>query len=717
MVAEEFEVISQNGVVVDVEAEVDKLHALFRERTKLIHSLKDPKELEEQQVNVARQNLFSELAKLPFQERALARLKINFKSDECNKLVEEADDDDDDDEGIEEETVENLCTIIKSKECRREIASAFDFARDNHYQAVPPGVFGEALKSFKTKAEEAYNGVSRFGGPSLKQQQFKKFSDSIQEKVDDKVQHNGERYKDSKVANAVNDSYSKYEKMMKPDLLSQLQGADRIKHVQGQHDEARKAAMQHFESEISEFGGEPVIVEKRDILKKMIEDRYEDLQTNNAIQGVQEMAREIVEKTAQEFQTILAQSLSGLVDETSMELSVTKARMRIESTYGLHTQTLLDNPGLAKLDKKTVEAFLNNFKQARLETQLTKEEAQFKSQAQLFLAGKVTEKKIAELQKHATEAEEAFSREREDHERRMKNNEDLIDAEKKRSEKLLEEAKEDIAFKKEMQRLRLEFEMKKDENERLGELKKQEMINAIEEKRIRMQETAAAARARQTDEELRQTQKATDMRFQQNKEQMLYEKEIRINQLKREEAAEAAKREADEKREERMHEQELRQLEAASKERREKLQQEHEAKIREIERLAAKDAKEAAEIEATKAANAQRHAAEMKRLDEETTARIEDQRIAQAEQKEKIRAERERADQQAKREMEAIRVKNELARKKLEMEEKREADRLAADKVNKAREAAEREAASKHKREMEDKEQKKRHEKWWQKII
>ncbi|CAJ0921578.1 unnamed protein product, partial [Mesorhabditis belari] len=144
------------------------------------------------------------------------------------------------------------------------------FAR-NGYQAMLPKLLAEELDRIKELTMKDYNAAPRFGNARNKAEYEKSFRESIEQKCQQKYEHNDQRYRDSKVATLIQEAYAKYEAEMRPDLALSLGDESRLQKIQQKHPVARSMALGHYDNGVSDLGNLSLIGQKREALSKMID--------------------------------------------------------------------------------------------------------------------------------------------------------------------------------------------------------------------------------------------------------------------------------------------------------------------------------------------------------------------------------------------------------------------------------------------------------------
>ncbi|CAJ0960394.1 unnamed protein product, partial [Mesorhabditis belari] len=163
--------------------------------------------------------------------------------------------------------------------------------REHGHRPIRPRDYEEALQNFIQQAIEAYQSNQLFGSAEEKSKHFDDFRKLLEERCQEKISSNKDRYRDIQMAEAVNGAYEVYEKGMRPDFVESLEKNKKAEFVRDRHKKAFPEAMTHFENVVQDFLDEPDLIEyKRNLLNEMIQARYEDLQQDNAIQHLHQQA-------------------------------------------------------------------------------------------------------------------------------------------------------------------------------------------------------------------------------------------------------------------------------------------------------------------------------------------------------------------------------------------------------------------------------------------
>ncbi|CAJ0960195.1 unnamed protein product, partial [Mesorhabditis belari] len=241
--------------------------------------------------------------------------------------------------------------------------------REHGHRPIRPREYGEALQNFIQQAIEAYQSNQLFGSAEEKSKHFDDFRKLLEERCQEKISSNKDRYRDIQMAEAVNGAYEVYEKGMRPDFVESLEKNKKAEFVRERHEKAFPEAMKHFENVVQDFLDEPDLIEyKRNLLNEMIQARYEDLQQDNAIRHLHQQVDEMFQGLVEEHWKALKEQVATIKDESEIEEAIDACDNLLRGKYGIKKAEFVADVAIAlpKISPEMVERLLDNFRDSQL---------------------------------------------------------------------------------------------------------------------------------------------------------------------------------------------------------------------------------------------------------------------------------------------------------------------------------------------------------------
>ncbi|CAJ0925985.1 unnamed protein product, partial [Mesorhabditis belari] len=241
--------------------------------------------------------------------------------------------------------------------------------REHGHRPIRPRDYEEALQNFIQQAIEAYKSSQLFGSAEEKSKHFDDFRKLLEERGQEKVSSNKDRYRDIQMAEAVNGAYEVYEKGMRPDFVESLEKNKKAEFVRDRHKKTFPEAMKHFENVVQDFLDEPDLIEyKRNLLNEMIQARYEDLQQDNAIRHLHQQVDEMFQGLVEEHWKALKERVATIKDESEIEEAIDACENLLRGKYGIKKAEFVADVAIAlpKISPEMVERLLDNFREIQL---------------------------------------------------------------------------------------------------------------------------------------------------------------------------------------------------------------------------------------------------------------------------------------------------------------------------------------------------------------
>ncbi|CAJ0925946.1 unnamed protein product, partial [Mesorhabditis belari] len=278
--------------------------------------------------------------------------------------------------------------------------------REHGHRPIRPREYEEALQNFIQQAIEAYQSNQLFGSAEEKGKHFDDFRKMLEERCQEKISSNRDRYRDIQMAEAVNGAYEVYEKGMRPDFVESLEKNKKAEFVRERHEKAFPEAMKHFEDVVQDFLDEPDLIEyKRNLLNEMIQARYEDLQQDNAIRHLHQQVDEMFQGLVEEHWKALKEQVATIKDESQIEEAIDACQNLLQGKYGIKKAEFVADvaTALPKISPEIVERLLDNFRESQL-AQFKKCEDSFEMEVRHNLKVGALNKQMEDL--HLKQAED-----------------------------------------------------------------------------------------------------------------------------------------------------------------------------------------------------------------------------------------------------------------------------------------------------------------------
>ncbi|CAJ0960218.1 unnamed protein product, partial [Mesorhabditis belari] len=238
--------------------------------------------------------------------------------------------------------------------------------RENSHHPIQPELYAEELKRISNEAVKIYLVSPFFGTAAEKRSRFNDFAKGLQDRCLEKTENNENRYRDIRLAEAVNGSYSVYEQGMRLGIEA-LVNPDDPALITERHNQANTEAMSYFEKAVSEFSKETQLVEtKRTLLSNMIKVKFEGLTRENGARNLERKGKEIFEKLLEEHIGNLRECISTTTSDEQISVNLQRCAEKLQTRYETKRLelTLEVMNTLPTVSPQTISQILDNNRQA-----------------------------------------------------------------------------------------------------------------------------------------------------------------------------------------------------------------------------------------------------------------------------------------------------------------------------------------------------------------
>ncbi|CAJ0948472.1 unnamed protein product, partial [Mesorhabditis belari] len=241
-----------------------------------------------------------------------------------------------------------------------------ELVKKNNSRSVVPQKFDDQLKELVTSSINVYNSKTLFGSQEEKERVFAEFKRYLEDRCAERSKSNRDRFRDRQMSEAVDGSYDKYERMMRPNFKDLLQGNHTVELLREKHEKAHRQAMDNFETAVEPFNDEESLVnDKRALLDRMIQSRFANLEEESFVSQINSDLSKKIAELLEFYATELGKSVVQVHKMDQVEEKIGEIKALLEANYNVEKAkfAIQIKEQMPKLDLDLINNIIDNYKE------------------------------------------------------------------------------------------------------------------------------------------------------------------------------------------------------------------------------------------------------------------------------------------------------------------------------------------------------------------